>query len=533
MAKIKSFTVPSDQPNKSYFEEIYSDAIQRGIADVVDAERRKEIENIGIYWDFYYGEQEQYIKKYEGETDKEYLDKDKPTFNYTKLVIEEYIEGVFGQKVKSSFDKDEYNKIWTDISSAGTFFDVNSFMTKAQRIAEISKTCLIMLRYDKAANRVYFEDIRGEFIKFYPKQDDPKQIGAILIKYTYDTGKSGIDRMKDRVEIWTEDEAAIYILGKDDRTLEDSNRIWHLPENPYRDEWGRKTFPCVILNPEEDDNTFYGISNIGDIVTVNRIFNDLWMALARMVVYQSFSVLFAKTEGEIEIEIAPTRYVKSDDENADLKYVTPNAKIEDVRKVLEMLKTELLDLSKVPKHVLSGSVQASPESGYALRIKRMPIEQIWARRKNSYTPTYLDLMAKTIMFYNVHNRKASPRNKELGKRVVEFLPPDIPLNSQEQQLMDTFELQHNVITEVDLMIRKFPWLSREEAMSKIVENLEESGEIQEKRSELMPMEEEMFGGGGGGGAPGGGITPQWLDRASKESKGRSIQEKKPNENRSK
>lgn len=510
MANLKAITTPPMTPAKSYFQEIYTDAIQRGIADVVDSERRIEIERIGKSWDFYNGDHLKYVKRYEGETDREYDDKDKPGFNYTRLVVNEYIEGVFGQKVKSNFDDKRYNAIWEDISSAGTFFNVDAFMVKAQRIAEISKTCLIMLRYDSMAKRIYFEDVRGEFVKFYPKEDNPKQVGAILIKYLYDTGLNIPNRLQDRVEIWTENEAAVYLLGKDDRTLDDKNRVWHLPENPYVDEWGRKTFPCVIMVPEEDDNTFYGMSNIDDIVTINEIFNNLWMALARMIVYQSFSVLFTKSEGEIELEIAPTRYAKTDDMNADMKYITPNAKIDEVRKVLEMLKIELLDLSKTPKHVLSGTSQQSPESGYALRIRRMPIEQVWARRKRSYTPTYMDLMAKAIMFYNVHSeRRRPPTYKELGKRTVEFLPQEIPLNSQEQQLMDTFELQHNIITEIDLMIRKFPWMSREQALEKIMGNIDESRQIQNKRSELMPFEEEGIGARGV-------VTPEILNRASKE-----------------
>lgn len=493
----------------SLFDEIHSDAIQKTIGDIVDGERREDIRKIGKAWDFYYGEQEQYVRQYRGEKDDEYQDKDKPTLNYTKLVVNEYIEGVFGQGTKCTFKDEKHQTIWEDISSAGTFFNFDAFMVKAQRIAEISKLCVIMLRFDKTTNRVYFEDVRGELVKIYPKEDDPKQIGGILIKYLFDTGSESGERFKQRIEIWTEEKGAVYVLGPKEDRLTDNNRIWQAP-NLMRDEWGRPTLPLVLLTPEEDDNTFYGISGINDIVTINEIYNNLWMSLTRMAVYQSFSVLFLKTEGQIELTLAPTRYVEADGENDDLKYVTPDAKINEVNAVLKAVKDELLDLSKVPKHVLSGTAQASPESGYALRIKRMPIESVWQNRRNTYRCTVSDLMAKTIIFHNINMKRAIPKPGEISERTIEYNMPYVPLNVQEQQMQDTFDLQHGIQTEVDLMLRKYPNLTREQAKSKLMENIDETNEINEKRAELMPGEGE------GGGFGGGGISPEMIQQAEDE-----------------
>jgi hypothetical protein len=452
---------------KSAFGSVVEDVIAKSMSSVLNKERQNEIKKIGKAWDFYYGYQEQYIKRYRGETKEDYIDKDKPTFNYTKAIVDEYIKGVFGEPVTITFNDDPHQKIWDGIETPMSFYKVVPFMTKVQRIAEISNTCLVMIRYNQAEGRTYFEDIRGEFVYFLPKTGSPKEIGTIIISYLFDTGDPDPQRrILRRVEAWDEEkwEVWLYSQGMNEAKLVDSGG------NPYG------FIPAEKFCPEEDDNTFYGITNMYDVVKVNEIYNNLWTALVRICIMQSFSILVVKSEGEIKLTVAPTRFLKIENtEEGSASYITPNPKINEVEAVLMDVKSELQNMSHVPSEVMSSSKGITPESGYALRIKRVPIEQEWDKRRMSYGPSVRDFCKKVVAVDTI-NRNGTVDVGSIGVE-VQFTDTTPPLAPQEQILTDEQELRYNLITPVDLMMRKDPTLTREEAKTRIEKNKQENDDL--------------------------------------------------------
>jgi len=298
-------------------------------AKSLDAERSEEIKEIGKSWDFYYGNQEPYIKQYSGESDLDYEDKSKVVFNYTKSVVDEYVNGVFGKPVTVTLGDEAHQEIWDSIADPLSFFNMMPFLAKCQRIAEISNTCLVMIRYDHKNELTYFEDIRGEFVHFLPSEDNPREVGTIIISYTYDTGE--IDPQKkymQRIEIWNDKQWAIWIYSP---TLKNSKML-NSGKNPYG------FIPSIKFVPEEDDNTFYGLTGISDVVKINEVYNNLWTALVQISEMQSFSVLVIKSQTELKIEVAPKKFLKmenigGDGTANDAQYITPSPKIDDVRKV--------------------------------------------------------------------------------------------------------------------------------------------------------------------------------------------------------
>ena len=136
------------------------------------------------------------------------------------------------------------------------------------------------------------------------------------------------------MELWSKER--IYVEEYSPRLKR--RRVIHDDENPYKDGENQPIIPIAKFQPDEDDNTFYGYGNAGDISKINMFYNNIWMDLVRIVTFQSFSVLFIKSGTDIEVALAPTRFLKTTDPDADVKYVTPDAKIEDVRKVREDFK---------------------------------------------------------------------------------------------------------------------------------------------------------------------------------------------------
>jgi len=465
------FTDSTEQVVQMLFDSRVEDLIFKSLEDLVGAERKLVLAEIGRNWDFFYGNQRGYFKQYLGETDEEFRDKAKPTFNYTRLVIDEYVKGVMGQGVTLKTSEEAAQK-WWDESILPTM-NLTRFLKTTQRISELSYDCLIIPRWDEVRKRVYFEEVRGEYVKYFPDPNNPRRLGAIAIVYLYDSGLGTPDAssLLKRIELWSRERIKIEEFSP----KLSRRKIVFDDENPYKDFNGESVIPISIFQPDEDDNTFYGYGNAGDISEINTYYNNVWMDLLRIVTFQSFSVLYIKSATKIDIQIAPTRFLKTNDPDAEVDYVTPDAKIEEVRKVREDFKNELLDLSKIPTEVLSGSKKDLPASGFSLQVKRMPIESLWKEKKEIYADPISSLMSNGIIVQNTHGKTVA--TKDPSAQVIYSEVP-LPMEAQSQQMQDAFDLEHGVTSPVGLYMRKHD-VSREEAEEAILKNLEETKKIRE------------------------------------------------------
>lgn len=454
------------------FESRIEELILQSLEELVSQDRKRTLVDIGRNWDFYYGEQEGYFKKYREEDADEYADKAKPEFNYTRLIIDEYIKGVMGQGVSVKISDDATQEWWNGLIQT---FNFQNYMKKVQRISELSYDCLVIPRWDDELKRVYFEEIRGEYVKYFPDPDNPKQIGAIAIAYLYDTGLASNDAasLLKRVELWSKQR--IYIEEYSPRLRR--RRVIFDAENPYKDDANQPVIPIAVFRPDEDDNTFHGYGNAGDISKINMFYNNIWMDLVRIVTFQSFSILFIKSATELEVALAPTRFLKSTDTEASAEYVTPDAKIEDVRKVREDFKNELLDVSRVPTEILSGSKKDLPASGFSLRVKRMPIEHLWSEKKENYAIPTEDMVRYARIVQNTHGKKVG--GKEDPNMQIIYKEVKIPEEAQTEQLKDAFELEHGLTSPVDLYMKRHK-VSKEEAEEAVLQNLQETQAIREQ-----------------------------------------------------
>jgi hypothetical protein len=463
---------------KSRIEEL----IARSFQDMLDAERRLILTEIGRNWDFYYGNQdiEKYFKKYRGEDEEEYADKEKPFFNYTRLVIDEYIKGVMSLGFKTIFDDPKLQSWWDDFI---TNFNFKNFMKMVQRISELSYDCLVVPRWDKDRKQVYYEEVRGEYVKYFPDVNNPKRIGSIAIVYLYDSGIASADgsSLIKRVELWSHERIQVVEYSK----VLQKRRVLYNQENPYKDEDGFAVIPIAKFRPENDDNSFFGTGNAGDISAINMYYNNVWMNLVRLVVHQSFSVLFLKSSTQFKVEIAPTRFLKTTDPDATASYLTPGAKIEEVRKVREDFRNELLDISRVPVTVLAGPHGKSPQSGFSLQVKRMPIEYVWAEKRGNYEDSVKDLIRYTRIVESTHVNQ-TPKLKKKPTIKVPWNLMQTPVEAQTQQAQDAFELETGLTSQIELYMRKHK-VDREAAKLGVMRNLKEKEKINEA---LAGMETE-------------------------------------------
>lgn len=453
-----------------FIKSLVNDVIDGNFESLANKADKRRLDIIEKNWNFYDGEHLPYIKKHFREKTEEFESKFKPYFNYTKLVVDQYIKGVFGQEIRYEFSNRSAQKVWDSITGDPLFFNIHGFMKKVQRAAELSNLALVIPRIDSVSKRIYFEMIRGEHVKFFPKENDPSRIGTILVDYVYDRGFRGEfdNRFVRRVEVWDEDIIQVYELY-DIRGDKIPNLVFE-SENPYKDSEGNPILLPTRFVPEEDEDSWFGDSGINDIVELNTAYNYLWMDLFQILKFQTFSILFIKGESTTELTVSPSAFLKMPDDNADAKYIVPNAAISDFVSVLKMFKNELLDLSSLPIEVLSGSNKAVAESGYSLKMKRMPIEQLWNRRKVNYSTSTRELCKKSMIFVGVHNNK-SGLYKNGDSVAIDYKELDIPVAASEKIVEDEWGLERGIKSEIDLIMEENPDLNRKQAEKRFEENL--------------------------------------------------------------
>jgi hypothetical protein len=240
--------------------------------------------------------------------------------------------------------------------------------------------------------------------------------------------------------------------------------------------------PAVRFVAEEDDFSLYGNNSISDIVKLNHSYNMLWMDFRQILKFQTFSILFAKHFDMNEMKVAPTRLAVTDDPNAELEYKVPYAAVAEFREAIEIFKTELLDLSSLPVDVLAGTNKADAETGYSLKIKRMPIEQLWQCRQDSNRSSLVELMRKTMLFAEYHLNKKG-KLYDNSAVTVDFGEVETPMMVSEQQMQEEWELRTGLVSPFDLMQVRNKDLTKDQAKEQYKENLDDIQEAKKWREE--------------------------------------------------
>ncbi|MHA2329812.1 MAG: hypothetical protein ACXACR_14950, partial [Candidatus Hodarchaeales archaeon] len=396
-----------------------------------------------------------------------------------RLVVDQYIKGVFGKQVKIEFQNENSQAVWNEIVNAYDF-DWLQFGKKIQRIEELSYMALVLPRYDPVRDQIYFNVYRGDDVFFFPSKTDPTNFEAVLIDYEYDSGYGATkndDGVVRRIEIYTHYDILIFDIYSDDHVEE-----VFVSENPYVDTLSKNQttiIPAVRFVAEEDDFSLYGNNSIYDFVKMNHAYNMLWMDFRQVLKFQTFSILMAKFSDINEMKIAPTRLFKTEDPQASLEYVTPYAAIAEFREAIELYKSEMLDLSSLPVDVLSGTNKAEAETGYSLKIKRMPIDQLWERRQDSNRASLIELMRKTMLFTEVHTkRKGLYDDKPI---TIDFGEIEVPMMVAEEQAKDEWEVRHAIASPYEIIQRRNPDLTKEQAKEQYETNLDDIQEARESR----------------------------------------------------
>ena len=261
-------------------------------------------------------------------------------------------------------------------------------------------------------------------------------------------------------EIWTDEWVEAY-LGK--RTLTS------IP-NPYG------VIPFAIFRADDDDGTFYGQTNVNDIVAVNHIINRMISDLEEIIRVHGFSLLFIKGDMVDTLITRPTSFLKLEGEGTDAKYLNPNSPIGEIREFVDWLVGRMTDVSQVPHAAISGG--DFPESGFALTIRWLPYTQMLEQKRLGYKESEADLAQMTLRVLQAHAKQGDPERAEMS---VEFKDQGfVPAVEAEERAKNEFGLIHNIITPIDLMRERFPDLDERQLEKRYWDNVEFNRRLQER-----------------------------------------------------
>jgi hypothetical protein len=449
------------------FESRVDAVVRNGLERVLEASRQEWIRQVKKNWDFYNGNQVSYLSMYPGEQELEFKAKRKCPFNYTASVVDEYVAGVYQLPVTRTFQTDTNNEIMKRISEN---FQFTPFFRKVQKIAELSAMCGVIIRSDENNQRIFLEEISGEFVKIYPSKKHFDGVEHVIIAYNFDNDDPD-DGLSFHIEGWSRERVIVCeVVKKEIRVVYDE-------PNTLRDENDEPFIPIVFFRPDEDPNSPYGSTNIDTTVEINHAYNGMWMDIMRTVQMQQFSLLFLKRpmnerqEAPKPVEIAPTRMLEDSHPDADAKYITPDPKINESLEALRRLRSELLDLSKVPAEVFSGGTKQGVESAQSLRIKKIPIEKVWKQRKASYGSDDRELGRKLILV--AKNIWGVGDTTDLYPS-IDYSESMQPMDIKEKIEKDSFDLQIGITNPYELYLAENPDIQGgiETAEKEVKNNLE-------------------------------------------------------------
>jgi hypothetical protein len=442
------------------FDSIPSAILQRALANNFSVEEKGRREAMLLNKDFYYGKQEESLVFHNEDVDPYIINLTKPivqkraTLLYKKALNREYI----GDASSASFIEQVYKDN-----------DIDSLLNNVDLSSELTGTALVLP--SKTENPKYLSGIKlrlfdASAISVIPTDEDQSEPAAVSIIQLVDRlakistpQNPQIERVV-RQQVWTHSTVTTY----------DGNLIVSTEANDLG------FLPFVNFKGEEVYDQYLGHAPTTIVRKLNTHINQILTEIGFMIKMQSGTPIalegYQSGEG---IVIHPGRAL-SLPTGASASVLDMNPKIEDTLLVLQYLEEKIFETSSVPKITVVGGEGVS---GRELLVRWFPILQVFQEKTVRFEKYELEL-ANTIL-------KLVGLN-ELEEIKVDYPEADLlPLATNEDTLLQDINL--NISTPVDEMMRRNPEFSEDEAQAEVLAN-KETNDIILNRNEPDPKDED-------------------------------------------
>ena len=464
-----------------FFETLAERAIRGSLAEIATKEDVARLLQIQKNWNFYRGDQVHYLAREDhafvihnrdlSPAEAEAItSKPRIHINYVKLIVERYLNGVYGLEVNRKLVDETNQAIMDEVWKNNK---IQRLMLSVQRIAEIEGMSAVIPRWKEKEGRIKFERYGAQHFIPIELPNDPTALHALILTWTaenkwglipdivgstlpggnnnwYSGSSLGRHGPHKYIEIWTAETVQAF-LGKE-KLIDEIN--------PYGE------IPFAFFRSNDDDGTFWGQTSITDTVALNHIINRLLSDLVEIVRLHGFSLLCVTGEMVDQLILKPSSFLRLPDKG-DAKYLTPNSPIKEIQEFLDWMVKRLADTSQIPEATITGG--GAEASGFSLTIRWLPYTQMLAQKRLGYADSDKELTRIALKVFHTHTGQG---NYESGDSTVEFVDTHfVPEPQEQQRAKDAFLLANDVITPLDLIRREFPALTEEQVSARFEENI--------------------------------------------------------------
>lgn len=272
----------------------------------------------------------------------------------------------------------------------------------------------------------------------------------------------------------------------------------------------------------------WGLSDIMDIIPLNREFNEKALELSDIINYHSAPVTVVIGAKASQLEKGP-RKTWSLPKDAKVENLQAIEELQGPLGYMELLKRSMHELTGVPESALGQTQAISNTSGVALHIQYQPLMNRWAQKKVQYT-TFLREVNTLILMTLAHKEPwafqynpGETAMPEDGEQVVldindpdtyetsihwpSPLPVDVLITLNEIQALMALGLESKKGA-LKRLGEEFPEEKRNEIFNELMQDAKDQGALDMMRSAISMAvflatgvpPEGVDGGGGGGGS---------------------------------
>jgi len=306
---------------------------------------------------FYRGFSERFTRPFPGERSEDFNARRKPPVNVTKRVVNTYIANVYGGQVMRSFSDPKNQELMQLIERQNDGFIIEGM--NWQKMAELTGLTAVIPRFDTKTGKFFTNSFGSDMVAPIPTLEDKKRNRAVVIIFDVidEMDMDPKTRKKTIHEIWTPTEFAVL---KDMEVARDEDGNELMGDHNFGE------IPVAFWKPDEDHASFIPIPPITDVVGMHVHIEEMLSTFAQVFIHQSFKIVFFKNPGTDHVVASPTKYLTSNNPEADLKIVESIADFEGLVKGIEFYISQIGDVGEVPSFTISHSGQA--KSGLASSV---------------------------------------------------------------------------------------------------------------------------------------------------------------------
>jgi hypothetical protein len=342
--------------------------------------------------------------------------------------------------------------------------NLDAVMQEVDRKCFLVKQCFVKINYNDG---IKLDIITPQYVAITCPDDDPYTFDSIM--YPKEITHPSIELPRGTFCYY--DSSSFSMMNEAGMAIVNPDNLDNV--NPYS-----PTIPLVVFRESLPTEGTFLLTMPEDLINATDNINVKLTFLNRLIKFQSFGVPVVTnpqlTEtGKVQLEIAvdhPIVLIQQDkDTPSDFKFVSPDAKILEIEDVIDKDIARIANNYSInPDDLIASKLRSTSDSKNAGNAK---LNEVRDMRKLILVPTIIELWKKIIVVWNVNNpnRKLSEDGVIVkvnnSKRLYETVDDYIK--------QKTFELENNLSTPIDWMIENADDLTRDEAIQRINDNIEE------------------------------------------------------------